>query len=347
MRAMKVMPADAGSIATWGYGEASVAAAAVWTEKKRGRGEDAPPTWLHHRGSGRGVIAVYDGVGGSGGRAVGRTPDEQDVSGAFVGSRATRFALEDWFVATVPKRRVNDASDLHDALLEGLRQTEIAPGKVSGTMVRHLPTTLAAIEYEVAADHVEVAARWAGDSRSYIMNPAHGLQAVSRDDTPDSDALILLANDQPMTNVVCADRPFQVNEFLGVNPVALPAVLVCATDGFYNYVPTPAHFEHLLLRTMQEARSLEEWAQALAGRVQQYTSDDASLVIAAVGYHGYTEMCQHYQGRLKLLDSQYFLPFSQIHDSGDEPAIAGVRAQQWARYREDYEVWIRQMEASR
>jgi len=344
---MKRMAADCGSAATWEYEDTAVAVAAVWTEKKKGRGEDAPPTWLHHSSSGRGVIAVYDGLGGSGGRAVGRTPDDQDVSGAFVGARAARFALEDWFVATAAKRRVSDAGDLHGALLDGLLQAGIAPGKVSGTMVRHLPTTLAAIEYEVAGDYVTVASRWAGDSRAYIVDRAAGLQAVSRDDTPDSDALILLANDQPMTNVVCADRSFHVNEFLGAGPLGLPAVLACATDGFYNYVPTPAHFEYLLLQTMQEAGSWAEWAVTLEARVEEYTSDDASLVIAALGYRSYTAMRDYYRERHKLLDSQYIRPFSQVRDSGDESAITAERTEQWMRYREGYEKWVRQMEANR
>jgi len=344
---MRRMAADFGNAATWEYEDTTLGVAAVWTEKKRGRGEDAPPTWLHHSGSGRGIIAVYDGLGGSGGRAVSRTPDDQDVSGAFVGARATRFALEDWFVATAAKRRVSDPGDLHGALLEGLLQTGIAPGKVSGTMVRHLPTTLAAIEYEVAGDQVTVAARWAGDSRAYILDRAHGLQAISRDDTPDSDALILLTNDQPMTNVVCADRPFHVNEFLGVGPLALPTVLACATDGFYNYVPTPAHFEYLLLQTMQDAGTWGNWAVTLEDRVEKYTSDDASLVIVALGYRSYPAMRDYYRERRKLLESQFIRPFSQVRDSGQESAIAEERAGQWMRYREGYEQWVRQMEANR
>jgi serine/threonine protein phosphatase PrpC len=341
---MKVMAADAGPVATWGYTGEALLMAAVWTEKKRGRGEDAPPTWLHHDGSRRGVIAVYDGVGGSGGRSVGRTPDEQDVSGAFVGSRAARLALEEWFVATVAKRPVNEAGDLREALLDGLNRTGIAPGRARGAMVRHLPTTLAAIEYEATGESTELAARWAGDSRAYIMTPSRGLQAISRDDTQDSDALLLLANDQPMTNVVCADRSFQVNEYRLADPQARPVVLVCATDGFYNYVPTPAHFEHLLLQTMQDASSPEEWARALAGRVQEYTSDDASLAIVALGYRGYKALVGHYKGRLKHLTCQYFDPFRKVHQSGDGPAIASARQDQWARYREDYEKWIRAME---
>lgn len=345
---MKIMPADSGSVATWARWDATIALAAVWTEKKKGRGEDAPPTGLHHRRSGRGVIAVYDGAGGAGAREVGRTPDEE-VTSAFVASRAARFALEDWFVTTAPKRRLDHAGDLHEALVDGLNKTGIAPsGKIRGNMVRHLPTTVAAIEYEIAdGRRLELASRWVGDSRAYIVHPARGLQAVSVDDTHDSDALVLLLNDQPMTNVVCADRPFHVNEFLGVDPLMLPVIIACATDGFYNYLPTPTHFEHLLLQTMRDARDMSEWAQALATRVQQYTSDDASLVIAALGYQNYAAMRHSYQDRHKLLSGQYIHPFNQAQESGNDFTIAAARTEQWTRYREEYEAWIRRMEADR
>lgn len=223
---MKVMPFDEGSVATWARWDDPIALAAVWTEKKKGRGEDAPPTALYQRSSKRGVIGVYDGAGGAGAREVARTPDEE-VTSAFVASRAARFALEDWFVTTAPKRRLEDGGDLHGALLEGLKQTGITPGgKIRGNMVRHLPTTIAAIEYEILQGRrVELASRWVGDSRAYIVHPATGLQAVSRDDTDDSDALVLLLNDQPMTNVVCADRPFTVNEFRGAELMTLPVTI--------------------------------------------------------------------------------------------------------------------------
>jgi serine/threonine protein phosphatase PrpC len=345
---MKVMPADHGSVATWSCWNEVTALAAVWTEKKKGRGEDAPPTGLYQRSSGRGVIAVYDGAGGAGAREVGRTPDEE-VTSAFVASRAARFALEDWFVTTAPKRRLPDGDDLHDALLDGLNQVGIAPrGKIRGNMVRHLPTTVAAIEYEILDNRrVELASRWAGDSRSYVVHPTMGLQAVSLDDTQDSDALVLLLNDQPMSNVVCADRPFHVNEFLGVEPLMLPVVIACATDGFYNYLPTPTHFEYLLLQTMQDAQGMQEWAQALAGRVQQYTSDDASLVIAALGYRNYQAMKHDYQTRYKHLGRHYVHPFGRAQESGSDSDVVAIRTDQWARYREGYEIWIRQMEADR
>ena len=59
---MKAMADESDTAATWDYATELVQVAAVWTEKKKGRGEDAPPTALSHR-VGRGMLAVYDGVG--------------------------------------------------------------------------------------------------------------------------------------------------------------------------------------------------------------------------------------------------------------------------------------------
>ena len=57
---MKVLADESDTTATWHYADEIIQLAAVWTEKKQGRGEDAPPTALHHR-AGRGALAVYDG----------------------------------------------------------------------------------------------------------------------------------------------------------------------------------------------------------------------------------------------------------------------------------------------
>jgi hypothetical protein len=70
---MKAMAVESEGAATWDYATELIQVAAVWTEKKKGRGEDAPPTALSHR-AGRGMLAVYDGVGGAGARSVGFTP---------------------------------------------------------------------------------------------------------------------------------------------------------------------------------------------------------------------------------------------------------------------------------
>jgi hypothetical protein len=237
--------------------------------------------------------------------------------------------------------------DLHDAILNGLRDTGVPPGsKISGTMVRHLPTTLAAIEYELAGRYVNLIARWAGDSRAYVLDSAEGLQAITRDDTHDSDALVLLANDEPMTNLISADRPFEINEYRLIHRIYCPAVLVCATDGFYNYVQTPAHFEHVLLDTMYKTKTMQAWARVLVEAVQSYTSDDASIVIAAFGYPTFEAMRLAFSERYDFLNHRYIQPLREIRQ-GEHVQLVAARQTSWAEYRIGYEKWLRDMEAKR
>jgi serine/threonine protein phosphatase PrpC len=344
---MKAMADETDAAATWDYATELVQVAAVWTEKIKGRGEDAPPTALSHC-AGRGVLAVYDGVGGAGARSVGSTPDQQEVSGAFVASRIAHFALEDWFVTSGEQRPITDSAGLDSVILAGLRGTGIAPGsKVIGTIVRHLPTTLAAIEYELTAGGLNLVARWAGDSRAYVLDPAEGLHVVTRDDTGETDALNQLANDPPMTNMICADRPFRINEFPLIDVIQPPTVILCATDGFFHYVKTPAHFEYLLLDTMNMAASLHEWAARLAEHAQGSSKDDASLVIAAFGYHSFLDMQQAFAQRGHAVAEKYIDPLYKPGTRRKQRQQPATRQSLWEEYRIGYEKLIRQREADR
>jgi hypothetical protein len=342
---MKAMPDESDAAATWDYATELVQVAAVWT--KKGRGEDAPPTALSHR-AGRGVLAVYDGAGGAGARSVGSTPDQQEVSGAFVASRVAHFALEDWFVTSGEQRPITDSADLDSVILAGLRATGIAPGsKVIGTMVRHLPTTLAAIEYQLIGRDLNLVARWAGDSRAYVLDPAEGLHVVTRDDTEETDALNQLASDSPMTNMICADRPFRINEFPLINVIQPPTVIGCATDGFFHYVETPAHFEYVLLNTMNMAASLREWAARLAEYAHGSAKDDASLVVAAFGYQSFPDMQQAFAQRRQVLTEKYIDPLHKPGTHGKHRRLPVSRQSLWEEYRIGYEKLIRQRETDR
>ena len=344
---MKAMADESDTAATWDYATELVQVAAVWTEKRKGRGEDAPPTALSHR-AGRGMLAVYDGVGGAGARSVGSTPDQQEVSGAFVASRVAHFALEEWFVTSVAQRPITDSAGLDNTILAGLRATGIAPGsKVIGTMVRHLPTTLAAIEYQLIGRDLNIVSRWAGDSRAYILDPAEGLHVVTRDDTEETDALNQLANDPPMTNMICADRPFRINEFPLINVIQPPTVILCATDGFFHYVETPAHFEYVLLYTMNMAASLHEWAARLAEYAQGSSADDASLVIAAFGYPSFLAMRPAFAQRGHALTENYIDPLHKPGTRRKQRQPPATRQSLWEEYKIGYEKLIRQREAGR
>jgi serine/threonine protein phosphatase PrpC len=340
------MADESDSAATWHYTTELVQVAAVWTEKKKGRGEDAPPTALSHC-TGRGMLAVYDGVGGAGARSVGST-DQHEVSGAFIASRVAHFALEDWFVKSGERRPITDSEGLDSAILAGLHGTGIAPGsKVIGTMVRHLPTTLAAIEYQLIKPDLNIVARWAGDSRAYILDPAGGLHVVTRDDTEETDALNQLVNDPPMTNMICADRPFRINEFPLINVIRPPTVILCATDGFFHYVETPAHFEYVLLYAMNMAASPHEWAAQLAEYAQVSSADDASLVIAAFGYPSFQDMQRAFAPRGDVLAEKYIEPLRGPGARMKQRQQPATRQSLWEEYKIGYEKLIRQRKVDR
>ena len=342
---MQVTAEESARAAIWNYEDEDIRVVAVWTENKGGRGEDSPPTALHQRRTRQGMLAVYDGVGGAGARPIGRTPDGLEISGAFLAARVVHFALEDWFFRTRLTGRAADPRSLDQFIGAAIRQTGVSPNmKISGTMVRHLPTTLAAVEYQVDGDRLSAMARWAGDSRAYLLSEVEGLQAITRDDTEDSDALILLINDQPMRNMISADRPVQINSY-SLPRIALPVTLICATDGFFNYVPTPAHFEHMLLVAMLMAPDLRSWATRLAQQVQEYSSDDASLVAVSFGYPTFEAMQQAFRRRAEYLEKNYVRRIREIDPERDRERFVEVRRSCWEDYRFGYEKYIRAMEA--
>ena len=347
---MRVVPARADGALYWASQEPELITAGVWTEKKPDRGEDAEPLVLYQDTSRRGVLAVCDGVGGAGVQMAGRTSDGTERSGAWVGSRAVRLAVEQHFVRKVhaddePASRRADGADgdepgpvgpsLHQSMgeiLEDLRNP--SRSRIGGTMQRELPSTLAAIFYRQRPESVRAHVRWAGDSRCYLLTAEAGLQQLSEDDTDMPDALESLEQDPPMNNRISADGRYQIHDERV--EMALPCVLLCATDGFFNYVQTPAHFEHVLLSALSEAADAISWASQLSQRVQTYTQDDASLALVAFGYPDFGELQHAFRNRLAALSAEHWQPFQELN-AADGDAFRKARVDSWQRYRAEYE----------
>ena len=301
-------------------------AVAVWTERVEGQGEDADPVVLFQRPACRGLLAVFDGVGGAGRALAGRDARGVERTQAWVASRRARALVEDWFVGGGP-------DGLGDLLARRIAAGASRRSRMRGSIHREYPTTFAGITFDVAACDVSWTVRWAGDSRCQLADPS-GLQQLSRDDIDEGDALAALTQDPPMTNVVCAGRDFRINEAGGWAP--LPCVLVCATDGFFGYVDTPALFEHLLWHTLQSAQDARHWASRLADEVQSYTGDDASLALVALGYDTFGQLRHAFRDRAELLAVEHAEPMSRV-PAGDPRGLAAARAESWARYRVGYE----------
>ena len=327
---MDITPATRGSARLWQHVEPWFSTIAVWTEKKAG-GEDADPLVLYHRPSGTGLLAVFDGVGGSGRACAGRTPSGVERTQAWIASRRVRGLVEEWFA---DESAGTSAAGLCAHLGARLATGVVRRGRLRGSIQRDLPTTFAGLLFTVTGPEVGWDVLWAGDSRCYVAEPRRGLQQLSNDDTEPGDALALLLQDPPMTNMVSAGREFVINRWRG--RAALPCVLVCATDGFFGYVETPAEFEHLLWETLLTAQDSTHWSALLADRVESYTKDDASLCVAAIGFEDFDALRASFRDRLEWLTSRHAEPMRQVVP-GDRTALVIARERSWRLYQAGYE----------
>jgi len=97
---------------------------------------------------------------------------------------------------------------------------------------------------------------WAGDSRAYLLDPRAGAQQLTTDDIKSgADAMRNLTDDSVMSNCISASADFHINH--RAVELEAPFVVLCATDGCYGYLPSPMHFEQLLLSTMAAAKDKE------------------------------------------------------------------------------------------
>jgi hypothetical protein len=303
-------------------------------EKVAGKGEDAEPAMRVHR-SGRGLLAVFDGTGGAGSASARRLPDGSDLSGAYVASRLSKEVAEGWIVDTVAQEGAVDPNVLRDRLAHALADETTYPdvpkSTMKGSLQRVLPTTMAAVAFAATDQAVEAEALWAGDSRCYALSPGGGLQVLTVDDTRETDALELIRNDQPMSNLICADRPFTINRL--AYRLRQPVVLLAATDGCFGYVRTPAHFEHLLLDSLAGASSLAGWAAELVESVGAIAADDCSFSLAAFGFGTFAELQAAMRPRLDFLAEQHWAPFQR---AGSAEEAEALRGRSWEAYRDLY-----------
>ncbi|MFF0055569.1 serine/threonine protein phosphatase [Streptomyces microflavus] len=285
----------------------------------------------------RGLLGVFDGSGGSGSSPVWQAPDGEQRTGAWVGARVARLATDCWFREIVDHGAPADGEVLKDFLDYFHERAPQRRSKIVGRMRRQLPTTLAAVEYGVGeGDAVDVRALWAGDSRAYVLTPEAGLQVLTSDHTEEHDALELLRSDPPMTNTVCADRDFFIEE--RSHAFSMPCVLLAATDGFFGYVHTPADFENTLLTTLMRADNVVGWADLIRREVQEYTADDASLSLVALGHQDFAGTRAAFEQRAAILAGLC----GKGRPSGADQA-ATVRSWQnstWQEYRRDYEAYL-------
>ena len=325
------------------------------TAKVAGEGEDSDP--ILRVGPDLGLLGAFDGMGGAGGRVY-DTPDGRH-SGAYIASRFARNVVERLMLELIkPEWNLDGpatAAELQRLLASSLaaRLAELKAPETTlrSKLVKALPTTmtLAVLQRtDPAAAAYSCHLFWAGDSRAYVADPEAGLMQLTTDDLRSGgDAMRNLTDDSVMSNCISADTEFHINH----HQVQLqaPFLLLCATDGCFAYVRSPMHFEHLLLSTMQGARDVPAWQQALEAQVTAITGDDAAIALLGLGadLEGFKQL---FNDRAEEVGRRYIDPLDeldgQVHQA--EQQLAGLRARRvelgaelWGAYKGDYERYLR------
>jgi serine/threonine protein phosphatase PrpC len=319
------------------------------TEKIPNRGEDAPPT-LEVMDDDAGILAVYDGLGGSG-----STPyqiesgigEKITVTGAYLASRLAKEVTEQYFaaivavIAEVDTTTVEDTTDWGMGLENSLKVSframtaELDPhtSKLKSRLLKRLPTTLAGIYFEQDAINrqLHTTSFWAGDSRVFFLEKS-GLIQISQDDlNGNPDALENLKQDATIANCVNAEGNFNIRAIY--HTIDEPCLLITATDGCFGYVASPAHFEYILLKTLMESQyDMEDWRDRLLESLLSITGDDMSMSLLAWGFRNLNEIKNYFYARYRFVYQQFIQPI----EKADLESKADLLKQLWAEYRQTY-----------
>jgi serine/threonine protein phosphatase PrpC len=322
--------------------------------KIAGQGEDSDP--IVRDGRELGLVAVFDGMGGAGG-TVYQTADGPRT-GAYLASRLARDVVEQRMVTLLdPEWNLDGTAAAQDlqrsvraALQERLAELKAPASGLRSRLLRALPTTmaLAALQRrEPGGDRWACHVLWAGDSRAYVFQPGRGAQQLTVDDIRDrGDAMANLREDSVVSNAMSADTDFVVHH--RKVELTAPFLVVAATDGCFGYVPSPMHFEHLMLAALRDTPDTDSWSAAVQAAVSAVTGDDAAMAVLGVGadHDGFRKL---FAERTAELEKRWITPLDDLEaelrqqERKLEELRNGRRERQarlWAAYKPSYEEYL-------
>jgi hypothetical protein len=337
-------PSAAGPRVSFGFNLAKIA----------DQGEDADPIVRHGRELG--LVAVFDGMGGAGG-TVYETPDGPRT-GAYLASRVARDVVEQRMVALLdPEWNLDGAAAAQDvqrsvraALQERLAELKAPASGLRSRLLRALPTTMALAglqRQEPGGDRWTCHLLWAGDSRVYAFQPGSGARQLTVDDIRDrGDAMANLREDSVVSNAMSADTEFTVHH--RQVELTAPFLVIAATDGCFGYLPSPMHFEHLVLAALRDAPDTDRWSAAVQAAVGAVTGDDAAMATLGLGadHAGFQAL---FAQRAAELEQRWIAPLDELdaelrtHERRLHELRAKRRerqAQLWAAYKPGYEEYL-------
>ena len=253
-------------------------------ERVPGHGEDAALC------VGDWAAAVFDGLGGLGGRPAGQTRETE----ARLAARCARDCLRTELASREGRLKAEFSRCFGEAdvLLSAMRlrhELEVALDAAllelgEKVAARTLPTNCAAVLRASTAGGAYAVCLWAGDARAYLLDHA-GLAQLTRDDNATgADALEDLRGAAPaaQTARLGLDATCGDGTRLGLNVVEVtgPAELLACSDGVYSPYRSPMHFELMLWRWL--GLEPEAALPLMDGFWERHAQDDCSLVAIEV-----------------------------------------------------------------
>jgi serine/threonine protein phosphatase PrpC len=255
-----------------------------------------------------GMIAVFDGCGGIGAKQYSNC---EDRTAAFIAARIASCTVLEWFEMQMPcdqrgmyassKEIVHNLKSTLDENFEKVKQMlDVEKSGLTGTLIRSFPTTASIAMIDGAKpSELNCTFLWAGDSRGYILQPG-GLKQCTKDDLRiEEDAFENLYADSPLSNMLNAECNYQIN--IQKFTCRLPAIVFTATDGTFGYLPSPMHYEWMLVRTLCQSKSFSDWEIRLREEISTVTGDDSTLVMAIYGWNSFAELQESFRHRHAVL----------------------------------------------
>lgn len=309
-------------------------------EKREDHGEDSEPLSISKDEFY--AVGVFDGMGGSG-ATICKSEFGDDHTKAYVASRIIREAINNYLGNAKDVRKINS---------EGIRSTArgrleqekiIYPTKVSklrSKLVRDYPTTLAITTALKNDDETYVVnSYWAGDSRNYLWTP-EGFFQISKDDLDtESDPLENLRNDSALSNCICADREFNINN--KTIQVSEKFVILSATDGCFNYFATPMHFQEVLLSGLKFSENVEGWENFCKKEFSSVAGDDVSISLLAIGFDSFKDLKESFMestivGIDEIKKAQDSIIYLTSKIESEKKNLKALIQSEWAEYKVSY-----------
>jgi hypothetical protein len=315
--------------------------------KKSNQGEDAPPLFLEDKNNDITIVGVFDGMGGSGSAMYEDKESKETHTGAYLASRSVRESVYQYFNAKISKVDFvfsqDDIEPLKQCIMAGLEETlklqNYAESKLKSSLIRTLPTTMAVgiVRNEEGKTSIQVI--WAGDSRIYLLSSEKGLEQLTKDDLKkDNDPFQNIKNDSQLANAICLEG-FDIN-YREYQEDGVPPLVFAATDGCFQYVPTPFHFEEQILKTMMKSKDVNIWQSNLTEELSQISGDDLSLALTNPQDNELSEstfrlLKDNFERRWTIFKNSYQKPLKKKKQEYEEAKNNIRRAEQHLTKRED------------